>query len=119
LDAIHNDNSVNGIYGPNAFVYQENTAPVSIQELFSTETAQILPNAVHAGDSPWIIAPWGGQSPMDYEVSDLSGRVVATGNAVGSFQLNTSGWSAGQYIVRLLDRNTRNQALGRLVVHGG
>lgn len=119
LDAIHNDNSVNGIYGPNEFSYQENTAPVSIQELFSTETAQILPNAVHAGDSPWIIAPWGGQSPMAYEVSDLSGRVVATGNALGSFQLNTSGWPAGQYIVRLLDLNARNQALGRLVVNGG
>ena len=91
LDAIHNDNSPNGVYGPNVFVYQENTAPVSMQELFSTERAQILPNAVRAGDSPWVYAPWNGQSPIEYEVRDLSGRMVANGKAVESFQLNTSG----------------------------
>ena len=118
LDAIHNDNSPNGVYGPNVFVYQENTAPVSMQELFSTERAQILPNAVRAGDSPWVYAPWSGQSPIEYEVRDLSGRIVASGKAVESFQLNTSGWSAGHYLIRLMDPISHHHALGRLTVHG-
>ena len=74
----------------------------------------ISPNPVRH----WVRVEWPVNAPVDWQVFDLLGRLVARGNsAAGAFTIPVQQWSPGSYMLHL--RSDRNQTGNAVLVKIG
>jgi hypothetical protein len=117
-DAFHIDNYENYFYGPTEFLFQENTTPSQIAEIADNMIGDgiIQPNALKIGEIARVQAPWGEAGLVNFELFDLAGRIIQSGQQTNGFSLPTHNMLPGHYIMKLTHSQTGQICSSRMLI---
>jgi hypothetical protein len=118
FDAFHIDNDENYYYGPTEFLFQENTTPSQIAEITDNIISEgfIQPNALKIGGIARVQAPWDEARIVNFELIDLAGRIIQSGQQTNSFSLPTHNMLPGHYIIKLTHKQTGQICSSRMLI---